>query len=58
MLNHNPQDIDEAEPTDAEQFDELKAQRERDMVSLSHSSRATQHPAHGKSSAWAKRRRP
>ena len=46
MQNHNPQEFDEAEPTDSEHFDELADRWEKETVFLSNSSRAAQHPAH------------
>ena len=46
MQNHNPRDIDEEEPTEAERFDELANQWEKETVFLSNSSRAREHPAH------------
>lgn len=46
MQNHNPQDIDGAEPTDANRFDELADRWERETMFLSNSSRAARHPAH------------
>ena len=42
----HPQDIDEAEPTGAESFDELADRWEKNTVLLSNPSRAAQHPAH------------
>lgn len=46
MKNRNQRDIDAAEPTDAERFDELADRWEEESVFLSNSSRAARHPAH------------
>ena len=46
MQNHNPQGIDEAEPTGTKRFKVLADRWEKDTVFLSNSSRAAQHPAH------------